>query len=968
MAVVAQNTPGLRTRIESIAGLSPLLLITFILVLNPGFRSDPLIHWLAQILCSMVLAVSGFVVLRRSHELGETTMAIAGITLLGTAVIELCYGLLLVPSLHADTPQGLITWGWFVSRMFLALMVILSQVVWHYEKRGATISQTLLHTIYACACTATIAVCLFMAAMPTAMPAAYATDSYFSRPYELLPAALFFASFLVLLRSSDWRDNIFSFNLLITLSLNVIAHTGLMVFAQENFDHLFAAAVVTKLSSYAFILFGLLLWARDRMKHASEIERVRHGAIVENALDSIITFDAFGTIDSFNPAAEELFGYSASEAVGKNINMLARADFHDRHNEYLQQVRERKGGRSTSYGYNPIGLRKDGTEIELECAVSELNVQDAKLFTAILRDITERKHRETALEDMSERLALALESAGLGSWQLDLADDTIRWDTQMYHLYGEEECVAPTLDTWLQRIHPDDHDASVLAFQQSVETGRPIDQEFRIVLPDGSERWLQADGKLVAGDAERSSRLVGINRDITARKHYEQELEIARRSADKANRAKSAFLATISHEIRTPLNGVIGMAEVLENTELLDYQKDMTGIIRKSAASLMEIIEDILDFSKIEAGKMDISSSAIDVRMIAEDVCAMQQSIATENDVELSISIDPHIPSELVGDGLRLRQVLTNLVNNAIKFSGNQEQTGKVLVSAAVSEDAADGNNSPAQVIVEFHVQDNGIGMGSETQRELFEPFTQADASTSRKYGGTGLGLTISQRLANLMHGNITVTSEPGKGATFTAKLPFINPAIELEQASEESAVDSESPRGDGIESDERDGSQATDPMTEQTDHSRIPTNAPSREEAMRQKRLILVVEDNETNQKVIQSQLDMLGYTADIAADGTEALALWRSGDYSFIFTDLEMPEMDGFELVEVIRSEEQGSATRIPIAALTANILTGEEERCKAVGMEEYLSKPASLNDLREVLEVWLPLADTPSNPTPG
>ena len=420
---------------------------------------------------------------------------------------------------------------------------------------------------------------------------------------------------------------------------------------------------------------------------------------------------------------------------------------------------------------------------------------------------------------------------------------------------------------------------------------------------------------------------MGIARDISERKQHLEALETARQAADEANRAKSAFLANMSHEIRTPLNGVIGMTEVLQQTGLQDDQMEMAGLIRQSGASLLAIVEEILDFSKIEADMLDIDPTPISVAGVAESVCSMLINFAEKSEVELTLFTDSEIPEYLLGDGQRLRQVLTNLINNAIKFSGGLDRRGRVSVRVVLAPKHAD------QVMIEFRVIDNGIGMDEATQARVFTAFTQADSSTSRRFGGSGLGLAISQRLVDLMGGEITVQSAPGQGTTFSAKLPFAY--LQVTAGSGEADIDLS-----GI--------------------SRVPEDAPvaaySREQALRQNRLILVAEDNVTNQKVILHQLSALGYTADIASNGAEALECWRGGDYAFLLTDLQMPEMDGFELATKIRAEE-GEFNHKPIAALTANILVHEAEHCREVGMEGYLSKPASLADLRALLEKWLP-----------
>ena len=560
--------------------------------------------------------------------------------------------------------------------------------------------------------------------------------------------------------------------------------------------------------------------------------------------------------------------------------------------------------------------------------------------------------------------------------------------------------------------------------------------------------------------------------DLTGASERERsaELEQARNDADAATQAKSDFLAAMSHEIRTPMNGVIGMVDVLARSSLKTHQMAMVDLIRESAFSLLTIIDDILNFSKIEAGRLDIESEPIAVSDVVEKVCTMLNRLAEKQGVELTLFTDPAIPYVVLGDALRLRQVLTNLINNAIKFSGGGRSVGRVAVRAQLVSQDADRS------VVEFQVADNGIGMDGDAQSRLFSAFSQADASTTRRFGGTGLGLAISQNLARLMGGTITVVSAPGAGATFTLCLPFGAAHLQDGAMQPESAVaglsclvighgetqsndlvayladagaqarlvtdlaaamqlapalpaglwvwvintEAEAPTSvDSLRAIARsnpgldtrfvvighgphrypqqfdadrvavDGNVLTrsvllhavavaagrvqyqDDQQEQAPIRSAPVpTALSREEARRQGRLILVVEDNEINQRVIMQQFALLGLTADLAGDGLQALIRWRSGDYALIATDLHMPGMDGYQLASAIRAEEAERANaqqradepvtpQVPIIALTANALKSEAERCKAVGMNDFMSKPTPLTDLQTLMHKWLPQA---------
>lgn len=562
---------------------------------------------------------------------------------------------------------------------------------------------------------------------------------------------------------------------------------------------------------------------------------------------------------------------------------------------------------------------------------------------------------------------------------------------------------------------------------------------------------------------DREAQVVGavlVFRDVTEEYAAQAELreknialESATQAAERANVAKSEFLATMSHEIRTPMNGVIGMIDVLQQSSLNGPQMEMTNIIHDSAFALLTVINDILDFSKIEANKLDIESIAMSVSAVVESACENLSQMALKKNVELVLFVDPLIPATVLGDPGRLRQVLINLANNAIKFSAGQNRLGRVSIRVLLRESKDNG------LTLTFHVVDNGIGMDASTQAKLFAAFVQADTSTTRNFGGTGLGLAISGQLIDLMGGEISVHSTLGQGSAFSVQLPFLR-----EDARDDDTQELKLLSGlpclifydeDGMAQDlatylrhdkadvtcttvlatanewlathhhgvciltnfididlrlaelralcaEQQNSgnhfvvighgQRRRPRSEGHDLVRIDSNlltrksflnavaiaagraavptfenmaiepkqgsAPiSRDEARLQGSLILVAEDNEYNQKVILQQLLLLGRTADIANNGVEAFERWQTGAYAILITDVHMPLMDGYELTTAIRAAENGRS-RIPIIAFTANALKGEADHCKAIGMDDYLSKPVQLVHLKTMLKKWQPV----------
>jgi len=400
-------------------------------------------------------------------------------------------------------------------------------------------------------------------------------------------------------------------------------------------------------------------------------------------------------------------------------------------------------------------------------------------------------------------------------------------------------------------------------------------------------------------------------------------IERAEVAAEAANRAKSSFLAAMSHEIRTPMNGVLGMLELLSLSPLDSEQRHCLQAARDSSQSLLRVVNDILDFSKIEAGMLDLNPEAVSIPAIVEGVRELYSSAASGKNLSLRVSVDPRISPAVMVDPLRLRQILTNFISNALKFTSE----GSVTLSAVLIA-RSDGADTIA-----FSVRDTGIGVSPENQKKLFQPFVQAESDTTRRFGGTGLGLAICRRIADLMHGVIDMDSEVGRGTTMrmTASLLIADP----------SAIRS---------------SEQASPITAALVTAQPPP--PSVEEAAANGRLILVADDHSTNRMMIGSQLKLLGYACETAADGRQAFECWRSGRFGLVLTDCHMPGMDGYELAAAIRrAEANNGGGRTPIIACTANVLEGETEACLASGMDGYLAKPVELRALLTMLHQWLP-----------
>jgi len=421
--------------------------------------------------------------------------------------------------------------------------------------------------------------------------------------------------------------------------------------------------------------------------------------------------------------------------------------------------------------------------------------------------------------------------------------------------------------------------------------------------------------------------------EVLARVHSQLELRRALVAAQAATIAKSQFLATMSHEIRTPMNGIIGMARLCLSTDLSPKQRDYVCKIGRASESLLGIINDILDFSKIEAGRMEVESVRMDLDDVIDNVMIIVSHRAAMKALELSVTIDPDVPRGLIGDSLRLAQVLVNLLGNAIKFTelGEVSLTCKVI-PLGVCADAG-------SVCLEFAVTDTGIGMTLEQRGNLFQSFSQADGSITRRFGGTGLGLAISKKLVTLMGGQIDVESVPEQGSRFFFRLPFNQWELPTQRKARDCSGGFNHPAGVAG------GKRLIDRLAE---CGMVPATAPVEASTIQDESVlatlrggrVLLVEDNEFNQQVATELLEQIGVQVELAENGRIAVERVQAGDYDIVLMDMQMPEMDGLTATKLIRAEARHQA--LPIVAMTANAMAGDRERCIEAGMNDYVTKP--------------------------
>lgn len=519
----------------------------------------------------------------------------------------------------------------------------------------------------------------------------------------------------------------------------------------------------------------------------------------------------------------------------------------------------------------------------------------------------------TPLREAERRLRDVADAAGEYIWEVDASGHYTYVSDRVRDVLGytSEALIGHHPFAW---VPPEDVDEVRRRSEEIVATKSLFrDFEHRMIRNDGEIIWLSTNGVPVLDTAGRLVGYRGAGLDITARKRAEQELIREKEAALAADRAKSEFLAVMSHEIRTPLNSVLGFADLLTESKLDESQREQIEMIRRSGDALLVLLNDILDFSRIESGKMPIQPTAVDIRECLRDVVDLYRATAQAKAVAIQIEIDDEVPSTVCTDPGRLRQILLNLVGNAVKFT----PSGTVTVSAK----RGGSRNEDGRFPLRIEVADTGIGIPPDKVARLFKPFSQADSSTTRRFGGTGLGLAICKRLAELLGGDVTLVSSSPGGSRFALEIPLVS--IPSLSDNSHPMVTSLGASSSGLE----------------PQHCRV-----------------LVVEDNPVNRMLAQRMLLSLGFSSDAAEDGRRGVEAHSQAPYDIIFMDLQMPEMDGMEAARRLReleAESGGTMRRVYIIALTADAMSGDRDRCLSAGMDDYLSKPIRRADLSSALD---------------
>lgn len=653
----------------------------------------------------------------------------------------------------------------------------------------------------------------------------------------------------------------------------------------------------------------------DRTEKIEAYSQLQRG-ILENAGLAIIAVDPAGRITLFNPAAEQMLGYSAAEMLGQSPEVFHTQDEIVARAEELSAefgavvapdmtVFTIKAFQGLPDEREWTYVRKDGSHLSVFLTITGLRDSGGQIkgYLGMALDISQQQLDRQRMQLLSDHFKKAAEVAELGIWTWDIHDNTLLWNQRMMEMY----CVPAEIreqqlyyDFWQQSLHPDDVAGALQKLNDVLAGNGFYDTSFRIVTPDGEIRYIQAAALLEFGEDGKPLRMLGINRDVTLQREQEASLRAAMHSADEANKAKSAFLANMSHEIRTPMNAILGMQQLLHLTPLDGRQFDYVSKTEAAAQTLLGILNDILDFSKVEAGKLSLDEHPFNFDKLLRDVGTILAGNIGRKDVEVLFDIDAAIPAWIHGDPLRLQQVLINLAGNSIKFT----ERGEIVLSVQLQRFF----DAPPRLMIE--VRDTGIGIPEHMRQHIFEGFSQAETSTARRYGGSGLGLAISQRLVRMMGGDINFDSRVGMGTTFRFSIPCI------------AAEGSEMPSARAI--------------------------------AELQGLRVLVVDDNAHARQVLVNLVHHFGWHAHEVATGVEAITLLAESQstgqrYDVVLVDWRMPEMDGWETTTRIHQLYQNSAAPLVVMVTAADRgKSTEQQEMLDTQLDGYLVKPITASML--------------------
>lgn len=637
--------------------------------------------------------------------------------------------------------------------------------------------------------------------------------------------------------------------------------------------------------------------------------------ILQYLYDAVIVTDLEFRITSWNLAAERIYGFTAKEVIGEStITVLKTEQNHSTRDLRISELQSKGIWQGEVFQYT-----KGSERLTIRSAASLLKDKSGKTIgvIAINRDITEENKIQEELADSEERFRMSFDNAGVGVCILDLDGRFVRVNKKLESMLGyfEKELIGRKTNEFAYEEDKQLFDS----FREAALSGSKENMiyEKRFFSKDRNILWVEISNTLVKDRNGNACYFVVHMNDITGRKSAEFHLLSAIKEAERANQAKSEFVANMSHEIRTPLNGVIGFNELLLTTSLDSDQKEYVRNAISSAHGLLGIINDVLDISKIEAGKLVLNEVTSNLKQIIKDSLGVLKWKASEKGIQLTLEEGPNLPEIILVDATRLRQILINLLGNAVKFT----EVGGVVLKVNASP------KTHQKTKLEFTITDTGIGIPEEHKSHLFQSFWQGESNSTRRYGGTGLGLRITKSLLDLMGGDIEVQSKPGFGTEFQ----FVIECMCIDQTS---MVDTQ------------DESEIQTELLANFQQSTLNEISPN----------ILVVEDNEMNRELLKRMIHKYIPKAQIeeAVDGLEGVRFFRESKPDLVFMDVQMPNMDGLEAATEIRKHPSGA--KVPIIALTAGALYEERKKCFDVGMDQFLTKPIDILALNQILFRYL------------
>ncbi len=859
----------------------------------------------------------------------------------------------------AADSRNLIPFTWVISRLFNALVMLVGiGLLLNRRTKPLAAGTGFVATVcivFALTSYGIIHFCATSAALPeTTFP-----QSIISRPYDVLPLVLFLIlGIYIFPRFHKKQKDLFSASLVISTIPNVVAQLHMAIGSTELFDSYFNISHFLKVVAYLVPLTGLLLTyiqtyraeeqtilrlnraiaARKSSAAALHASEVRQRAIINSMVDGLIVIDESGSIDSFNPAAEKMFGYSVQEIAGKNVKLLMTEPFHSEHDSYLQRYVATGESNVIGISREVAGQRKDGSVFNMAISITEMTIGSSRMFSALVRDITERIQADqiqSVLFQISEATSLShnlRELLEIIHRELSRLVDCTNFFVALYDAETEIYSFPYSVDEVDGEIEVTPQQLKKSLTDYVRRTGSPLllsKQEHKELIKAGkvglvgnhAEIWLGTPLKTSQGiigiavvqsytnpsayTQDDVDLLVFVAEHIAMaieRKQTGDALQHAKEVAESANQAKSEFLANMSHEIRTPMNGVIGMTQLLLDTELKGEQLECAEAVKGCATALLTIINDILDFSKIEAGKLDIEYIDFDLQSLLDDVVQLLALKAEEKNLTVTCSLAEEVVRPVKGDPGRVRQILLNLGNNALKFT----EEGEVTITAKVESE------SETDLCVRFNVKDTGTGIPPEAKDRLFDSFTQLDASTTRKFGGTGLGLAISKQLAELMGGRIGLESENSKGSDFWF-------TVVLKKQTSNSVPHA---RAAGVLS----GTQ------------------------------VLVIDDCDDHRDKLCGQLGSFGCEVCTISESDNALPLLCESaeggkTYDVVIVEHAVQKIEAASFVAAIHSKP--AFRDAGLVLLTSTGQRGDGKKARELGFHAYLTRPVTTAQLRDCLQ---------------